>query len=81
MGVLTALLVLKQLHCASLHKQRQRLNLTAVISAAQCAHSLIKKAEGAEKQPGIFFLAFITLSWCVSQGVAHSVYSVLPASK
>lgn len=54
MAPLTALLVLKQLHCAALHKQRQRLNLTAVISAAQCAHNLITKAEGDEKQTGVF---------------------------
>lgn len=55
MGILTALLVLKRLHCTTRHKQRQRLNLTAVLSAAQCAHDLITKAEGVEKQTGIFF--------------------------
>lgn len=64
MGVLTALLVLKRLHCASLHKQRQRLNLTADISAAQCAHDLITKAEGVEKQTGVFFSFYYPVMVC-----------------
>ncbi len=64
MGVLTALLVPKRLRCAGLHEQRQRLNLTAVISAAQCAHNLIKKAEGVEKQTGIFFSLYYPVMVC-----------------
>lgn len=64
MGVLTALLVLKQLRCATPHKQRQRLNLTAVISAAQCAHDLITKAEGVGKQTGVFFSLYYPVMVC-----------------
>lgn len=55
MGILPALLVLKWLRCSALHKQRQWLNLTAVISATQCALNLITKAEGVGKQTGVFF--------------------------
>lgn len=61
--VLAALLVLKWLR-ASLHKQRQWFNLTAVISAAQCAHDLITKAEGVEKQTGIFFSLYYPVMGC-----------------
>lgn len=64
MGVLTALLVLKRLHCAAPHKQRQRLNLTAVISAAQCALHLITEAEGVGKQTGVFFSLYYPVMVC-----------------
>lgn len=54
-GRLPALLVLKQLHWAALHMQRRWLNLTAVILASRCAHTLISQAEGVGKQTGVFF--------------------------
>lgn len=64
MGVLTALLLLKRLHCTTRHNQRQRLNLTAVISAAPCAPDLITKAEGVEKQTGVFFSLYYPVMVC-----------------
>lgn len=64
MGVLTALLVLKQLRRSTLHGQRQRLNLTALISAAPCAHDLITKAEGVEEQTGVFFSLYYPVMVC-----------------
>lgn len=73
MGVLPALLALKRLQWAALHKQRQWLNLTAVLSATRCAHNLITQAEGVGKQTGIFFSLYYPVTVFQSRNSTLSV--------